>query len=140
MLERIDSPFPPSAGMDHSVALCLEYEGEESWLLMSWTVPRRKGRLSGRRRGRSAPHGVVRGLGGRAGAHQDDADARGQAPPATSRFADDGSLVSSHGVEILDQVLDPDLPENFAPPEARTAAALLQGPDGKKWYVLVRDS
>ena len=42
-------------------------------------------------------------------------------------------------MEILDQVLNPDLPESFAPAGARTAAALLQGPDGKKWYVLVRD-
>ncbi len=37
MVERVDSPYPPSAGMDHSVALDLEYQGEESWLLMTWT-------------------------------------------------------------------------------------------------------
>jgi hypothetical protein len=53
-------------------------------------------------------------------------------------FAEDGWLVSTHGVEILDQVLDPPL-KDFVLDGEPSAAALLQGPDGKKWYVLVRD-
>ena len=54
-------------------------------------------------------------------------------------FADDRSLVTTHGVAILEQRHPIEL-ENFVEkPTDRTAAALLQGPDGKKWYVLVRD-
>jgi hypothetical protein len=55
------------------------------------------------------------------------------------KFGEDGRLVSSHEVEILDQVLDPGF-KNFVLAGEPSAAALLQGPDGKKWYVAVRDS
>jgi hypothetical protein len=54
-------------------------------------------------------------------------------------FADDGSLVASHGVTILDQRHPVQL-TNFALDGEPTAAALLQGSNGKKWYVVVRDS
>ena len=45
-------------------------------------------------------------------------------------------LVAGPGVEILDQVSRPRVPD-FAPPGARTAAAQLRV-DGERWFVLVR--
>jgi hypothetical protein len=46
-------------------------------------------------------------------------------------------LVAGPGVEILDQVSRPRVPD-FAPPDARTAAARLRV-DGERWFVLVRE-
>src|SRR5262245_19970217 len=53
-------------------------------------------------------------------------------------FAPDGSLVSSHGVQILDQRHPVEL-KDFTFGDEPSGAALRQGPQGKKWYVLVRD-
>ena len=74
----------------------------------------------------------------RTGRAPDDPDAEDNSAGYVE-FAEDGSLVSSHGVEILDQVLDPGF-KDFVMQGEPSAAALLQGPDGKKWYVAVRDS
>ena len=54
-------------------------------------------------------------------------------------FADAGRLTTTHGVVILDQRPHPEL-KDFTSLGLPSAAAMLQGPDGKKWYVLVRSS
>lgn len=135
VLQRIDAPLPAPGGAEHrSVALAVEADGTEHWLLLEWDGP-----------GFSAtsafhPDGAFATL-------QDwvDDQVALQTDPADHgnaeyvSFADDGSLVTTHGVQVLDQRHPVDL-ENFVEKATdRTAAALLQGPDGKKWYVLVRE-
>jgi hypothetical protein len=141
VLERIDSPYPASAGMDRSVALALDYQGEESWLLISWAV-HSDGEIVETGAG-WAPGGAAETLEdwvaeqvrlNMTPRQEDDDDS-----PGYVEFGDDGRLVSSHGIKILDQVLDPGF-KDFVMRGEPSAAALLQGPDGKKWYVAVRDS
>ena len=141
VLERIDSPYPPSAGMDRSVALALDYQGEESWLLMSWAV-HSDGEVV-ETGGGASPGGAAGSLAEWAAEQvrltmtptpEDNDNA-----PGYLEFGDDGRLVSSHDIEILDQVLDPGF-KDFVLQGEPSAAALLQGPDGKKWYVAIRDS
>ena len=139
VLDRIDAPYPPGAGMDRSVALAVDYEGEEFWLLMSWAVHSDGGAVE---------TGTGWGPGGAAGSFEDwvAEQVRINMTPTPEdnsagyvEFGDDGRLVSSHGVAILDQVPDPGF-KDFVLEGEPSAAALLQGPDGKKWYVAVRDS
>ncbi len=141
VLERIDSPYPPSAGMDRSVALAVDYEGEEFWVLMSWAV---------HSDGEVVETGAGWRPGGAAGSlaewvaeqvriNMTPTPEDNDNSPGYVEFGDDGRLVSSHDIEILDQVLDPGF-KDFVLQGEPSAAALLQGPDGKKWYVAVRDS
>jgi hypothetical protein len=137
VLDRMDSPYPPGAGMDHSVALALDHDGEEVWLLLSRSTDAE---------GRTTESGSSWGPGGSAATFRDwvQDEVLMQTTPTPEdgsagyvRFADDGSLVSSHGVKILDQLHPLEL-EDFTEPGDASAAALVQGPEGKKWYVLVR--
>ena len=137
VVDRVDSPFPPSAGMDHSVALALEHEGEANWMLLSWT------RYDD---GSQSESGTGSHVVGASGSFRDwvAQQVRRQMTPRPEddsagyiHFADDGTLVATHGIEILDQVLDPETPEGFAPQGARVAAALLREPDGKRFFVLL---
>jgi hypothetical protein len=137
VLERIDSPFPPSAGMDRSVGLALEGGGDVTWMLMTWNTDDD---------GYTSESGVAWAP-GEAGSFTEwvTEQVRLQTTPTPEdnsagyvEFAGDGSLVSSHGVQVLDQ-RHPVRLKNFTLGDEPTAAALLQGPDGKKWYVLVRD-
>jgi hypothetical protein len=139
MLDRIDSPFPPSAGMDQSVALAVEQEGQAFWLLMTWNTDED---------GNTSESGTAWGPSSAEESFEEwvAEQVRLQTTPTPEdlsagyvKFGDDGRLVSSHGVEILDQVLDPGF-QDFVMQGEPSAAALLQGPDGKKWYVAVRDS
>jgi hypothetical protein len=138
VLERIDSPFPPSAGVDRSVGLALDDQGDVTWMLMTWNTDDA---------GYTSKSGV-------AWAPSEDGSftawvteqVRLQTTPTPEddsagyvEFAGDGSLVSSHGVQVLDQRHPVQL-KDFSLGAEPTAAALLQGPDGKKWYVLVRDT
>jgi hypothetical protein len=135
VLQRIDAPLPAPGGAEHrSVALAVEADGAEHWLLLEWDGP-----------GFSAtsafhPDGAFATLqdwvGNQVALQTDPAD-RGNAEYIS--FADDGSLVTTHGVRVLDQRHPVDLENFVARGTDRTASALLQGPDGKKWYVLVRE-
>jgi hypothetical protein len=132
VLQRIEAPLPSEVAA-RSVALSLEQDGQETWWLLQW-------------------HG--RGSSGSSSFHPGGAFATiddwleeqvllNTHPEKVGRvdyltFAEDGSLVSSHGVQILEQEYPIQL-KNFAGPRDRTAAALVQGPDDTKWYVLVRD-
>ena len=132
VLQRIDEPLGDPTDFNHSVALAVEFQGAESWLILDWWADPNGGS--------SEMAAVAHPTGGtfadwveqQVAANEDNSG-------GVVRFADDGTLVATHGVEILDQVSTPDLPANFAPPGAPTAAALLKGPDGKRWYVVVRD-
>jgi hypothetical protein len=132
VLHQIDEPYGDPSDYNHSVALAVEYRGAESWLLLTWeTDP--NGASTSASGTMAYPEGSF------ADWVEQNVAANEDNSGGVVRFAEDGWLASSHGVVILDQVRDPDLPGNFAPDGVRTAAALLQGPDGKKWYVLVRD-
>jgi hypothetical protein len=137
-LDRIDSPYPARAGMNRSVALSLQFEGEETWWLLSWTLDAD---------GKVIRTGDSFGPGGSAETFDEWVRVMVQLnltprPEDSSagyvHFADDGSLVATHGIEILAAVQDPPL-KDFVLNGEPSAAALLQGPDGKKWFVLVRD-
>ena len=54
-------------------------------------------------------------------------------------FGDDGRLVSSTAWRSSTRSSTPGF-KDFVMQGEPSAAALLQGPDGKKWYVAVRDS
>ena len=137
VLERIDSPFPPSAGMDRSVGLALGDEGDVTWMLMTWNTDDD---------GHTSESGVAWAPGADGSFTEWVTEqVRLQTTPTPEdssagyvEFAGDGSLVSSHGVQVLDQ-RHPVRLKDFTFGDEPTAAALLQGPDGKKWYVLVRD-
>ena len=138
VVDRVDEPYPPSAGMDHSVALALEYQGQESWLLLTWAQDRDGGQsASGAGMSEVPADGSFR-------AWVDEQVRLAVTPKPEDDsagyldFADDGSLVASHGVEILEQA-HPIRLKDFTLGDEPTGAALLQGPDGKKWYVVVRD-
>jgi hypothetical protein len=131
VVQRIDEPFGEPTDANHSVALVLDFGGAETWLILSW---------EGDERGATSST---------AGAANPDGDtfeewvdlqvAANVHDVATYvEFASDGSLVSSQGVVILEQ-RHPVQFTNFAPGGAPTAAALVQGPSGKKWWVVVRD-
>jgi hypothetical protein len=133
VLQRIDSPLPAKSG-ELSVALALEKNGTETW----WLLQRYE---SGGSSGASFhPGGAFASI-------QDWIDEQVQLrtdPESVGKvdyldFAPDGSLVSSHGVTILEQRHPIDLHNFVNEPTDRTAAALLQRPDGEKFYVLVRD-
>ncbi len=137
VLDRVDNPFPPSAGFERSVALAVEHDGEESWLLLTH---------SDYDDGSQSESGAGAAAVAASGSFRDWVaeqvrDMMTPRPENSStgylEFADDGSLVATHGIEILDQVLDPPMPEGFAPDDARVAAALLREPDGKRFFVLV---
>ncbi len=138
VVDRVDEPYPPSAGKDHSVALALEYQGQESWLLLTWAQDRDGGQsASGAGMSEVPADGSFR-------AWVDEQVRLAVTPKPEDDsagyldFADDGSLVASHGVEILEQA-HPIRLKDFTLGDEPTGAALLQGPDGKKWYVVVRD-
>ena len=137
VLDRIDAPIPTVTGVQQSAALAVEHEGIRSWLLLKWsdwedgkihesvTASRPAGPdesfdewVSDQVRILTTPT-----------AEDDSAGYVG--------FADDGSLVTTHGIEILEQRHPVDL-EDFTRAGEASAAALLRGPDDKKWYVLVR--
>jgi hypothetical protein len=132
VLQRLDAPLPPEVA-PRSVALSVRFDGQETWWLLQWHRP-----------GSTASSSFHPG-GGFAtledwvaeqvllSTHPEQV---GQVDYIT--FAEDGSLVSSQGVRILEQQHPIHL-ANFAGPRDRTAAALVQGPDDTKWYVLVRD-
>jgi len=132
VLHRIADPLGDPSDFNHSVALALEFRGSETWLILNWETDPNGGISEMAAAGGPADGTFADWVEQTVAANEDNSG-------GYVDFAADGSLRSSHGVEILDQVLDPDLPESFAPAGARTAAALLQGPDGKKWYVLVRE-
>ena len=132
MLQRIDAPLPPDVAT-RSVALSLQHDGQESWWLLQWHDT-----------GSTAastfhPGGAFATLGDWVeeqvllNTHPEQV---GQVDYIS--FAEDGSLVASEGVRILEQQHPIQL-ANFAGPRDRTGAALVQGTDGMKWYVLVRD-
>jgi hypothetical protein len=132
MLQRIDAPLPPDVAT-RSVALSLQHDGQETWWLLQWDGP-----------GSSASSSFHPG-----GAFATLADWVAEQvllithPEQVGKvdyisFAEDGSLVSSQGVRILEQ-RHPIHLANFAGPRDRTAAALVRGPDDTKWYVLVRE-
>jgi hypothetical protein len=131
VLHRINDPLGDPSDFNHSVALALEFRGSETWLILSWETDPNGGTSE------TAAGGPVDGT---------FADWVEQAVAANEdnsggyvEFADDGSLVASHGVTILDQRHPVPL-KDFVLAGEPSAAALLQGPDGKKWYVVVRDS
>lgn len=72
--------------------------------------------------------------------------ANGDAPPAVGategqrwvELAPDGTLRALDGGRILDQVANPDLPAEFAPPGTPTAAAKVRTAEGDTVFVLVR--
>jgi hypothetical protein len=132
VLDRVDEPYGDATDYQHSVALALEFQGTQSWLIMEWdTDP--DGASSSSSGAGAAPQGDFQDWVAQNVAANDDNSA------GYVEFADDGSLVSSHGVQILDQRHPVQL-KNFVLAGEPSAAALLQGPDGKKWYVVVRDS
>jgi hypothetical protein len=133
VLQRIDDPLADPSDFNHSVALAVEFQGAETWLILDW-----KGNPEGSISATSALAEQPTG-GTFAQWVEDQVAAKEDKSAGYVRFTDDGSLVSTHGVEIVEQRVRPDLPANFAPAGSTTAAALLQGPDGKKWWVLVRD-
>jgi hypothetical protein len=137
--EQVDNPFGRTAP-DDSVALDVVFQGQESWLILDISYDA-GGSYS------SMGSGTHPGLPW--DSFEDwvrDQTLSQDAPPGEDdlsagyvEFDDGETLVASKGVQILEQRVHPDLPENFAPADARTAAALVQGPDGKRWWVLVRD-
>lgn len=132
VLDRADEPYGDATDYHHSVALALEFQGAQSWLIMEWdTDP--DGASSSSSGAGAAPQGDFQDWVAQNVAVNDDNSA------GYVEFADDGSLVSSHGVQILDQRHPVQL-KDFVLAGEPSAAALLQGPDGKKWYVVVRDS
>jgi hypothetical protein len=138
-LERIESPLGADSPDHHSVALSLDYDGEVHWVMLEW---------------KRSPEDEVYTWSSSSfhpgGAFptlqewvedqlrlQNDPENYGHAEYLD--FAANGSLVTTHGIVVLEQ-RHPIRLHNFVPDrQARTAAALLQGPDGKKWYVLVRE-
>jgi len=119
-----------------SVALALEHEGHESWHLLEW-------------KGDGSSSGASFHPGGAFATLQswvadlvllntDPEQWQDQADDVT--FADDGSLVAREGFQILEQRHPIELTNFTERPSDRTAAALLQKPDGTKLYVLVRDA
>ena len=132
VIDRVDEPYGDPTDYHHSVALALEFQGAQSWLIMEWdTDP--DGASSSSSGAGAAPEGDFQDWVAQNVAANDDNSA------GYVEFADDGSLVASHGVRILDQRHPVQL-EDFVLAGEPSAAALLQGPDGKKWYVVVRDS
>jgi hypothetical protein len=104
------------------------YEGTETWLLLGWKIP-----------SNDVPDLTV------VSASPTDVPLEGWvagiADPQDGylRFAPDGSLSStSPGVRILEQRHPVEL-KDFVLNGEPTAAALIEGLDGKKWYVVVRD-
>jgi hypothetical protein len=132
VLRRIDEPYGDSSETRHSVALALEFQGAESWLMLTWEESADGSSASGSGAGAFPEGSFDEWVEQNVSANEDDS-------AGYIRFAEDGSLVSSHGVEILDQVHPVEL-KDVVVGEGATAAALLQGPDGKKWYVLVREA
>jgi hypothetical protein len=135
VLQRIESPMPQDVAQS-SVALALEHDGRESWHLLQWEG------AGGSSSGASFhPGGAFATLESWVAdlvlLNTDPEKWEDQAAHVT--FADDGSLVSSQGVQILEQRHPIELKNFTEKPSDRTAAALLQGPDGTKFYVLVRD-
>lgn len=130
VLYRIDEPLGDPSDFNHSVALALEFQGARTWMILSW---------------KADPHGGSSGMtaagGPEEGTFADWVEQQVAANEDNSagyvEFADDGSLVATHGVEIIDQRHPVEL-KDFTLGDEASAAALLQGPDGKKWYVLVR--
>ena len=132
VLDRVDEPYGDASDYHHSIALALEFQGAQSWLILEWdTDP--TGASSSASGAGAAPEGSFQDWVAQNVAANDDNSA------GYVEFADDGSLVSSHGVEILEQRHPVEL-KDFVLEGEPSAAALLQGPDGKKWYVVVRDS
>jgi hypothetical protein len=130
VLHQIDEPYGDPSDFNHSVALAVEYHGAESWLLLTWeTDP--NGDSSSSSGAMAHPEGSFADWVAQNAAANEDNSA------GYVEFADDGSLVASHGVEILDQRHPVHL-KDFTFGDEPSAAALLQGPDGKKWFVLVR--
>jgi len=132
VLQRIDEPLGDPSEYNHSVALAVEFQGAESWVILDWFADPDGG--SSEMAATAYPTGgtFAEWVEQQVAANEDNS-------AGVVHFADDGTLAATHGVEILDQVRAPNLPANFAPPGVPTAAALLKGPDGKRWYVLVRD-
>ena len=111
----------------------LEYQGSRVWLILELGTPTPTGRAVVRAGAGGPPTGASRTGSSRRSPPTRTTPAGSSSSPTTAR------LVSSHGVQILDQALDPGA-AGLRPRRRPSAAALLQGPDGKKWYVLVRDS
>ena len=121
---------PLGAGTEQkSAALALGKGGDVRWYLLEWTP---------------TSSSVETDVPGKAFwtledwvASMVEAD-QGPGRPATwvSFLPGTDQLGAGPGVEILDQVSGPEIPD-FAPPNARTAAAQLRV-DGERWFVLVR--
>jgi hypothetical protein len=135
VLQRIESPMPRDVAQS-SVALALEHDGKESWHLLEWEGGGSSSGASFHPGGAFAT--LESWVADQVLLNTDPEQWEDQNDYVT--FADDGSLVPSQGVEILEQ-RHPIQLENFTEkPSDRTAAALLRKPDGTKFYVLVRDA
>ena len=128
VLVRITDPL--GAGAEHSsAALALGRGGDVVWYLLEWTPGSSSVLTEQPGKGFWTLEDWV--------ASQVEADKGvGKATTWVSFVPGTDQLAPGPGVEILDQVSDPDVPD-FAPPSARTAAAQLRV-DGERWFVLVR--
>ncbi len=140
VVTRIENPLhlqPP----DQSVALDLRYGGDERWALLKIQFDR-EGSLGsvGSFDTPSAEFAdfadwvAVRATDEPAATRGDD-----YLPKIPVRFGEGVELVPVDGVRIVLQRPNPDLPANFAPAGSRTAVALVEGPDGRREWVLARD-
>jgi hypothetical protein len=126
VLQRLDDPLGDPTADHRSVALALEYQGTETWLILGWQTE-----------ADDSTSTSVTAVSPTGGTFADWVDATAEPPRSYLSFAADGSLVAGLGVTIVEQRHPVHL-ENFVLNGEPTAAALLRGPDGKKWYVVAR--
>lgn len=135
ILDRVDGYLRDSPRWDHSVAMEVRYDGGVYWVSAEWD--RENGSSSGSTPANDGWADFRAWAASQAAVNVPDAPDPGNGYPELVQAGDDGTLVAAPGATLLEQQTSPDLPENFAPAGAATAAAYVER-DGVRYLVLTR--